>query len=115
MKKLLTLSLIAGTLAFSACGPSKEEKEAAEKAKQDSIAMVAAAEKATQDSLAMIQKATEDSINNAAKMKAMQDSMDMMKDKMSKPAPKAKSSSSKTETKTKSLKEMVEEAKKKQH
>jgi hypothetical protein len=38
MKKLLTLVAIAGMFAFTACGPSKEEKEAAAKATQDSIA-----------------------------------------------------------------------------
>ena len=99
MKKVLTLSLIAGTLAFSACGPSKEEKEAAEKARQDSIAAVAAAEKATQDSLAMVQqqqKAMEDSVNNA-KMQAMQDSIAMMSKKMNKPAPKPKTNEQKIE------------------
>ena len=105
MKKLLTLSLIAGTLAFSACGPSKEEKEAAEKAKQDSIAAVAAAEKATQDSLAMVQqqqKAMEDSISNA-KMQAMQDSIAMMSKKMNKPAPKPKSNDEKMKEDKKTL------------
>jgi len=56
MKKLLALTLIAGMVAFVACGPSKKEKEAKEKAKQDSIN---AAEKAKReaDSLATIEKA----------------------------------------------------------
>jgi hypothetical protein len=91
MKKLLSLILIAGTCSFMSCGPSKEQQEAAQKAKEDSIAQVAAAEaqKAMQDSMAMVQKAMEDSVN-AAKMKAMQDSMDMMKANANKPAPKKK-------------------------
>jgi hypothetical protein len=38
MKKLLSLTLLAGMFAFSACSPSAEEKAATEKATQDSIA-----------------------------------------------------------------------------
>ena len=38
MKKILSLTLLAGMIAFSACGPSAEEKAATEKATQDSIA-----------------------------------------------------------------------------
>lgn len=90
MKKIIALVLVAGTFAIYSCGPSAEEKAAAEKATQDSIAAV---EKAYQDSIAMaqaaMQKAEEDSIN-AAKMKAMEDSMAMMKDQANKPAPKPK-------------------------
>jgi hypothetical protein len=91
MKKLLSLILIAGTCSFMSCGPSKEEQAATEKARQDSIAAVAAAEaqKAMEDSMAMVQKAMEDSIN-AANMKAMQDSLEMMKTSAKKPAPKKK-------------------------
>ena len=53
--------LVAGMFAFYACGPSAEEKAAAEKAQQDSIAQAeaqmqaaeqAAAEQAMQDSIA---------------------------------------------------------------
>ena len=75
MKKLLALTLIAGMVAFVACGPSKKEKEAKEKAKQDSIN---AAEKAKReaDSLATIEKAKavkdslrKDSIAKAEKSK----------------------------------------------
>lgn len=77
MKKLLTLVLAGGMLAFYACGPSKEELAAKEKAKQDSIHMAdsmaaaaaAAAEKAKADSLAAAEA--------AAKEKAMQDSIHM--------------------------------------
>ena len=51
MKKVLSIIAIAATSAvFVACGPSKEEMEAKEKAKQDSIAAV---EKAKQDSIAL--------------------------------------------------------------
>jgi len=91
MKKLLGLILIAGTCAFISCGPSKEEQEAAEKLRQDSIAQVAAAEaqKAMEDSMAMVQKAMEDSINQA-NMKAMQDSIDALKANANKPKPKPK-------------------------
>lgn len=111
MKKLLSLILIAGTCTFMSCGPSKEEQEATEKLRQDSIAQVAAeaAQKAMADSLAMVEKAMQDSIN-AANMKAMQDSLDMLKAKASS---KPKTTTKKEEPKTKSLKEMVEEAKKK--
>ena len=42
MKKLFTLVAVA-SLSLVACGPSAEEKAAAEKAKQDSIAAVEAA------------------------------------------------------------------------
>jgi hypothetical protein len=38
MKKILSITLLAGMIAFSACGPSAEEKAATEKAAQDSIA-----------------------------------------------------------------------------
>jgi len=38
MKKILSLTLLAGMIAFSACGPSAEEKAATEKAAQDSMA-----------------------------------------------------------------------------
>ena len=50
MKKVLSIVAVAAlTVAFVACGPSKEEIEAREKAKADSIAAV---EKAKQDSIA---------------------------------------------------------------
>lgn len=63
MKKLASLLLVAGMVAFFACGPSAEEKAAMEKAKQDSIA---AAEKAVQDSIDMAaEKAKQDSIAKA--------------------------------------------------
>jgi len=50
MKKVLSIIAVAAISAtFVACGPSKEEMEAKEKAKADSIAAV---EKAAQDSIA---------------------------------------------------------------
>ncbi|MEO8086401.1 MAG: hypothetical protein ABI763_06260 [Bacteroidota bacterium] len=66
MKRITTMILAAGMFTFVACGPSAEEKAAAEKAKQDSVAAVqkmaddsiaaatAAAEKATMDSMNMV-------------------------------------------------------------
>ncbi len=63
MKKLASLLLVAGMVAFVACGPSAEEKAAMEKAKQDSID---AANKAVQDSIAMAaEQAKMDSIAKA--------------------------------------------------
>ena len=67
MKKLFSLLVVAGALTFVACGPSAEEKAAAEKAKQDSIAAV---EQAKADSIALIEKATADSIAAVEKAKA---------------------------------------------
>jgi len=76
MKKLFALVLVAGMLAFVACGPSKKDREAKEKQKQDSIV---AAEKAKKeaDSLAAVEKAKsimdslkKDSIAKADKKKA---------------------------------------------
>ena len=61
MKKVLFTLLVGGMFAFYACGPSAEEKAAAEKAKQDSIA---AAEQAAQ--AASQQQAMQDSANMAA-------------------------------------------------
>ena len=74
MKRLASLMLVAGTLAFVACGPSAEEKEKARQdsiAKADSIAAVqaviqAAKEKMEQDSIMAVQeKAKADSIAKA--------------------------------------------------
>ena len=76
MKKVLTTLLVAGMFAFVACGPSAEEKAAAEKKKQDSIDAV---QKAMNDSIATAQAAVEkaktDSMNMAAAEKAKADSM----------------------------------------
>ena len=75
MKKVLSFVFIAGmAAAFVACGPSKEELEAKEQARQDSIrvadsiaADAAAAEAAAQ--------AMQDSIANAERAKFMADSL----------------------------------------
>ena len=53
MKKILGLALIAGMFAFTACGPSAEEKQAAEKAMQDSIAQAEQASSAMQEQAQM--------------------------------------------------------------
>ena len=87
MKKILSLFIIAGFTTLIACGPSAEEKAAAEKARQDSINVVMAQmaadsmnaaqaliEKARQDSIIMVLQA--DSIAKATMVK--------------KPAPKPK-------------------------
>lgn len=54
MKKLFVLLMGVSMFAVVACGPSKAEKEAAEKAKQDSIAKV---EQARLDSIAAAEQA----------------------------------------------------------
>ena len=75
MKKLLTLVLVASMALFYACGPSAEEKAAAEKATQDSIAAV---EKAAMEAQEAAAKVTQDSIaaiEQAAREKAMMDSV----------------------------------------
>jgi hypothetical protein len=64
MKKVLSLMLLAGMLSFYACGPSAEDKAAAEKVKTDSLAAVdkakadADAAKRTADSAAKAQADT---------------------------------------------------------
>jgi|SRR5437870_3427964 hypothetical protein len=80
MKKILSLVIVAGFATLIACGPSAEEKAAAEKARQDSINAVmaqmaadsmaasqAAMEKARADSMAMAMQA--DSIAKATAKK----------------------------------------------
>jgi len=71
MKKLFSLLVIAGLATLIACGPSAEEKAAAEKKKQDSIAAV---QKAIDDSIAAAQQAIDDSIA-VAKQQAYDDSV----------------------------------------
>jgi hypothetical protein len=63
MKKVLSIALVAGMFAFIACGPSKQETEAAEKAKQDSIAAAMA-----QDSMAAAAAAASAMVDTAAQM-----------------------------------------------
>ena len=61
MKKIILTAVMAATV-LVACGPSKEEKEAAEKRIADSIAQV---EQARLDSIAAAEQARMDSIANA--------------------------------------------------
>ena len=68
MKKVLSIVAVAAlSAAFVACGPSKEEIEAKEKAKADSIAAV---EKAKTDSIAAAEAAAAEQAAAAEKMKA---------------------------------------------
>ncbi|MBK6641771.1 MAG: hypothetical protein IPG39_11290 [Bacteroidetes bacterium] len=64
MKKVLGIALIAGMFAFTACGPSAEEKEATAKAMQDSIDAADAQMKAVEE--AAREQAIQDSIAAAA-------------------------------------------------
>jgi hypothetical protein len=81
MKKVLSIVAVAAlTVGFVACGPSKEEMEAREKVKQDSIAAV---EKAAQDSIAaseaeMAKKAEEEAMKMKADSTRMADSVAAM-------------------------------------
>ena len=75
MKKLLSLLAVFISLSIVACGPSAEEKAAAEKATQDSIA--AAVQKAVEDSMIAAQ-AAEQALNDSISMaiqKAVDDSL----------------------------------------
>lgn len=99
MKKLLSVLLAAGVAMLVACGPSAEEKAAAEKKIQDSIA---AAQKHIDDSLASAQQAAmekqkADSMAAASeKMKADSMAAAEAHKKKSAPAKKASSTPSKT-------------------
>lgn len=64
MKKILGLAIIAGVFSLSSCGPSAEEKAAAEKAVQDSIAAAEAQLQAAEE--AARAQAVQDSLNAAA-------------------------------------------------
>lgn len=64
MKNVLGLALIAGMFAFTSCGPSAEEKAAAEKAIQDSVAAADAQMQAVED--AARAQAEQDSLAAAA-------------------------------------------------
>ena len=71
MKKVFSIVAVAAlSAAFVACGPSKEEMEKIEQAKQDSIAAV---EKAKQDSIAAAEAEAAKMAEEAA-MKAKADS-----------------------------------------
>ena len=65
MKKVLSIALVAGMFAIYSCGPSAEEKAAAEKAKADSIAAVA-----TADSMARMEMSQAVAKDSTAKMAA---------------------------------------------
>jgi len=60
MKKVLSTLLIGGMFAIYACGPSAEEKAAAEKATQDSIAAASQAISNTMPASDTMQKAMAD-------------------------------------------------------
>jgi len=96
MKKLFAFFLFAGMVAFIACGPSAEEKAAAEKAKQDSIN--AAIEMVKQDSINAAEQAKQDSIAAVAAEQARQDSI-AAAEKAAKPKAKAKPAPKKEEPK----------------
>jgi len=91
MKKLIPVLIISGIMStvFIACGPSAEEKAAAEQAMKDSIANVEKAKAdsmmaAMEDSLAVV-KATQDSL---AQAKATEDSLAAIKSAKPKTKPK---------------------------
>ena len=94
MKKLLTLVIAGGMLAFYACGPSKAEMEAKEKAMQDSIHMAdsmtaadaAAKAQAAADSVAAAETAAKAQM--AADSARVADSLAAAKKGGSKPKPK---------------------------
>lgn len=60
MKKVFSLMLVASMFAIVACGPSAEDKAAAEKATQDSIAVAEEAQQAAAEQAVM-----QDSVMNA--------------------------------------------------
>ena len=71
MKKVLSIALVAGMFSFIACGPSQQEKDAAEKTKQDSIdAVMAQDSMAAAASSAMMDTANQMAADTAAKMEA---------------------------------------------
>jgi len=100
MKKVLSLLLVAGMATIVSCGPSAEEKAAAEKAIQDSIANVAQMQA---DSLAAVEMAAQEAAAAAEKMIA--DSIAAVeaaaaaKKPASKPKPKTKEEKKIEETK----------------
>jgi hypothetical protein len=102
MKKTLALLIVAATFSATiiSCGPSAEEKAAAEKARQDSIN--AAMEKMTADSLAMVETARQDSMRMVAE-KATADSI-AAAEANKKPAPRPKT---KEEKKTEEAKKVT--------
>lgn len=103
MKKIILSVFTLGILSIVACGPSAEEKAAAEKARLDSIANAEAEiAKATEDSLmavqAAVQKAIDDSLT-AARQKALEDSLAVLSGSMKKMQQKAATQKAKEEKK----------------
>ncbi|HXC03395.1 MAG TPA: hypothetical protein VNZ86_01510 [Bacteroidia bacterium] len=94
MKKVLSIVAVAGMTAIIACGPSAAEK--AEKAKQDSIHKadsvnaITAANKKKEDSIAMVNKAKEDAAKKAADSIAKAAHEDSVAKKLIKPAKEEK-------------------------
>ena len=72
MKKVLSIALVAGMFSFIACGPSQQEKDAAEKAKNDSISAAMAQDSmaAAAAASAMVDTANQMAADTAAKMQA---------------------------------------------
>jgi hypothetical protein len=87
MKKLLSLIAVAGMFTFVACGPSAEEKAAAEQKIQDSIAQVE--QQRITDSIAAAEQVANDSLA-AVDAKRIQDSIAAAEAKPAKPAKKGK-------------------------
>jgi len=112
MKKNITLLLaLAATLSACSNGPSKEELEAQEKLKNDSIAAAAfqAAEQKLQDSLRLVQEAeqarlkqVEDSLKTAATMDSLNRELEKTKRKAA--APKKSPEQKKQEQEIKEVK-----------
>ncbi len=98
MKKIFSLLVIAGFTALVACGPSAEEKAAAEKMRQDSIQAVM--DKMAADSIAAVQAANE---------KMMQDSLAAMAAKADSMAAVAAGKPAKKPVKAKTAEEKKEE------
>ncbi len=86
MKKLFGLLLIAGMFSMLACGPSKEEKEAIEKHKADSIKM--ALEQRMQDSLNQLALKQADSLKAAKIADSIAKAAEAAKTAVKKVAPK---------------------------
>jgi hypothetical protein len=101
MKKIISLIMVAGFSILVACGPSAEEKAAAEKARQDSInaAMEKIAADSTMAAQAALEQARQDSI--AAVMRA--DSIANAEKTASKPKPKPKTPEQKQVEETKKV------------
>jgi hypothetical protein len=93
MKKVLSIVAIASlAIATVACGPSKAELEAKEKAKNDSIAAAAAADSAKAATEAAAAAATADSLKKVEEAKAAEAAAiaheDSVKKKLIKPTKK---------------------------